>query len=64
MKIPAEVINIPNFTIPVQSINNSSMEAINRRMMQQISKDIPFYSNPVIDAHLSQKILCQNSQKI
>ena len=38
---------MPNFTTPVQSISNSNTEAINRRMMQQISKDSPFYSNPV-----------------
>ena len=42
-----EVINIPNFTTPVQSISNSSTEMINRRMMQKISKDIPFYPDPV-----------------
>ena len=46
-KIPMEVINMPNFITPAQSISNPSMEAINRRMMQQISKDIPFYSDPV-----------------
>ena len=42
-----EVINKLNFATPIQSISNSSMEAISRRTMQQISKDIPFYSNPV-----------------
>ena len=46
-KIPMAVINMPNFTNPMQSINNSSTEAINRRIMQQISKDIPFYPDPV-----------------
>ena len=42
-----EVINMPNFVTPVQSINNPSTEAIKRRMMQKISKDIPFYPDPV-----------------
>ena len=46
-KIPVEVINMPNFTTPGQSISNSSMEAIYRRMMQQISKDIPFCPDQV-----------------
>ena len=46
-KIPMKVINIPNFTTPMQSIGNPSTEAINRRMMQKISTDIPFYQNPV-----------------
>ena len=31
----------------MQSISNSSTEAINRRMKQEISKDIPFYPDPV-----------------
>ena len=38
---------MPNFTTTVQSISNPSPEAINRRMMQKISKDIPFYHDPV-----------------
>ena len=46
-KIPVEVINRPNFTTPVQSISNPSRVVINRRMMQQISKDIPLYPDPV-----------------
>ena len=37
---------MPNFLTPVQSMSNSSTEMINRRMMQKISKDIPFYPNP------------------
>ena len=41
------VINIPNFATPVQSINSPSNEAINRRTMQKISKDIPLYLDPV-----------------
>ena len=44
-KIEKEVINIPGFSTPVQLISNPSMEMINRRMMQKISKDIPFYPN-------------------
>ena len=31
-----EVINIPNFATPVQSISNPSTEAINKRAMQKI----------------------------
>ena len=46
-KIQKEVINIHNFATPVQSITNPNNEAINRRTMQKISKDIPFYPNPV-----------------
>ena len=38
---------MPNFTAHVQSISNPSTEAINRRMMQKISTDIPFYPVPV-----------------
>ena len=45
-KIENEVINMPNVTTPVQSISNPSTEMINRRMMQKISKDIPFYPDP------------------
>ena len=37
---------MPNFATRVPSISNSSTEAFNRRMIQQTSKDIPFYSNP------------------
>ena len=46
-KNPKEVINMPNFTTPVQSINNPSMETIKRGMMQQINKDILFYPDPI-----------------
>ena len=46
-KVPMEVINMPNFTTPVQSRSNSSIEAINRRMMQQTSKDITIYPDPI-----------------
>ena len=42
-----EVINIPTFATPVQPISNPSIEAINTRMMQKISKDIPFYPDQV-----------------
>ena len=42
-KIEKKVINQPDFTAPVQSINNSSMEVINIR---SIIKDIPFYPDP------------------
>ena len=43
---------MPNFATPVQSISNPSLEMINRRMMQIISKDIPFYPNPTYRPHL------------
>ena len=39
-KIEKKFITHPDFTYPVQSVNNSSAEAINRR---QMIKDIPFY---------------------
>ena len=39
---------MPNFATPVQSISNSITESITRRMMQQINKDIAFYSNLVL----------------
>ena len=39
-KIERKVINHPDFTTPVQSINNSNAEVMNRRPM---IKDIPFY---------------------
>ena len=42
-KIERKVINHPAFTTPVQSINKSNSEVINRRPM---IKDIPFYSDP------------------
>ena len=42
-----EVLNMPNSTAPLQSMSNPSTEAITRRMMQKISKNIPFYPNPV-----------------
>ena len=35
-----------NFATPEQSINNPSTEMINRRTMQKINKDIPFYPDP------------------
>ena len=37
---------MPNFATPVQSISNPSMEVINRRMMQKITKHIPLYPDP------------------
>ena len=42
-KIEKKVITHPYFTTPVQSVNNPSAEAINRRPMM---KDIPFYPDP------------------
>ena len=36
-----------SFITPVPAIGKPSTEAINRRMMQKISKDIPFYTDPV-----------------
>ena len=42
-KIEKKVINHPDFTTLVQSINNSSAEVINIRPM---IKDIPFYPDP------------------
>ena len=42
-----EIINISNFTTPVQSISNLSTEVFDRRMMQKISNDIPFYPDEV-----------------
>ena len=48
-KIHVEVINKPNFATPVQSISNPSTEAINRRMMPKIIKDIPFCHDPVYE---------------
>ena len=42
-----EFINIPHFATPVQSISNPNTEAIDKRMMQKISKDIPSYPDPV-----------------
>ena len=42
-----KVINILYFAATVQSISSSSIEVINRRTMQKISKDIPFYPDPV-----------------
>ena len=37
---------MPNFATHVQSISNPNMEVINRRTMEKISKDIPFYPDP------------------
>ena len=45
-KIEKEVRNQPDFTTPVPSISNSSMQVINRRMIQKINTDIPFYPDP------------------
>ena len=42
---------MPNFTTHVQLISSPSTEAINRRMMQKISKNIPFYPDPVYQPH-------------
>ena len=42
-KIEKRVITHPDFTTPVQSVNDPSMEVINRRLM---IKDIPFYPDP------------------
>ena len=46
-KIEKQVIKMPSHAIPVQSISNQSTEAINRRMMQTISKDNAFYPDSV-----------------
>ena len=46
-KIEKEVINKSSLATPVQSICNPKAEVINRRMMQEIIKDIPFYPEPV-----------------
>ena len=46
-KTQKEVITIPSFTTPVQSIGNSNTTMIDRRMMQHVSKDTPFYPDPV-----------------
>ena len=43
-KIDRKVINHPDFTTPVQSINNSNAEIVHRRPM---IKDIPFYHDPI-----------------
>ena len=45
-KIEKQVISIPNFVTPVQSISNPSIKAVNRRMLQEISNNIPFYPDP------------------
>ena len=44
LKMEKKVINQKDFTTPVQSVNNPSMEGINRRPM---IKDIPFYPDPM-----------------
>ena len=36
-----------NLATPAQSINNPCAEAINRRTMQKIRKDIPFYPEQI-----------------
>ena len=46
-KTHKEVVNMSNFTAPVQSISNPITEAINRRMIQKISRGIPFCPGPV-----------------
>ena len=43
LKIEKKVITRPDFTTAVQSVNNCSMEAVNRRPM---IKDIPLYPDP------------------
>ena len=45
-KIEKKVINQPDFATAVQSISNPSMEVSNRRMIQEINIDIPFYPDP------------------
>ena len=45
-KIEKKVMNQPDFATPVQSISSHSTEVINRRMIQKINKDIPFYPDP------------------
>ena len=45
-KIEKKVINQAGFATPVQSISNSSVEVINRRPIQKINKDVPFYPDP------------------
>ena len=40
-------MNTPNFAAPVQSLSNPSTKAINRKMIQKTSKDIPSYQDPV-----------------
>ena len=42
-KMEKKVINHPDFTTPLQSINNSNAEVVNRRPM---IKYIPFYPDP------------------
>ena len=42
-KIEKKIITHPDFTTPVQSVNNPSAKAINRRSM---IKDISFYPDP------------------
>ena len=42
-EIEKKAITLPDFTIPMQSVNNPNMGAINRKPM---SKDIPFYPDP------------------
>ena len=50
-KIEKKVINHPDLITPVQSINNSSAEVINRRPM---IIDIPFYPYPTYRLLISQ----------
>ena len=45
-KMEKKVINQPDFATLLQSISNSSMEIINRRPIQKINKDLPFYPDP------------------
>ena len=43
-KIEKKVITYPDFTTPVQSVNNCTAQEINTRPM---NKDIPFYPAPI-----------------
>ena len=52
-KIEKKVVNQPDLATSVQSISNSSMEVINRRMIQKIKT---FLSIPI---QLTDHLLCQ-----
>ena len=43
-KIEKEVVNMPNFATPVQSISNPSRQTINRRMMSENKQRHSFLS--------------------
>ena len=63
-KVEKKIINHSDFTTPVQSVNNPSMEAINRRPMLN-SKTFLSTLIQFTDLHLSQyKFLWQKVQKI